>query len=59
MAKAGSDKSLLFIITIMNITIRQEKAADFDDVFELIKKAFENIEMSDHKEQFLVRRLRD
>ena len=39
-------------------TIRQEKPADYVAVFEIIKKAFENEELSNYKEQFLVERLR-
>ena len=42
----------------MEITIRQEKPNDFKSVFDLIKEAFKSMEMSDHKEQFLVDRLR-
>lgn len=38
--------------------IRQEKKEDFKGVFTLIEKAFEAEELSDHKEQFLVERLR-
>lgn len=38
--------------------IRQEETKDFNAVFELVKSAFENEEFSDHKEQFLVERLR-
>jgi predicted N-acetyltransferase YhbS len=42
----------------MEITIRKEEPKDFEIVFNLIKKAFESEQMSDHKEQFLVERLR-
>ena len=42
----------------MIITLRKEEPKDFKTVFELIEKAFESEEMSDHKEQFLVERLR-
>lgn len=38
--------------------IRQEENRDFKSVFQLIEKAFENEKLSDHKEQFLVERLR-
>lgn len=38
--------------------IRQENANDFIAVFNLIKKAFEKETLSDHKEHFLVERLR-
>ncbi len=40
------------------ITIRQEESADFKVVFDLIEKAFKSEKFSDHKEQFLVERLR-
>lgn len=42
----------------MNINIRQEEKRDFKAVFELIKEAFKAEQFSDHKEQFLVERLR-
>lgn len=42
----------------MNISIRTETSADHSVVFDLIEKAFSVEEMSDHKEQFLVERLR-
>ncbi|WP_431244628.1 GNAT family N-acetyltransferase [Flavobacterium sp. P21] len=42
----------------MDIKIRQERKDDFESVFQLIEKAFEKEEYSDHKEQFLVERLR-
>lgn len=42
----------------MNLKIRREEKEDFKTVFELIRLAFENVELSDHKEQFLVERLR-
>ncbi len=38
--------------------IRQEKSTDFKAVFGLIEKAFKTEKLSDHKEQFLVERLR-
>lgn len=38
--------------------IRKEKISDYQLVFELIKKAFKDVELSDHQEQFLVERLR-
>ncbi|MCA0931340.1 N-acetyltransferase [Lutimonas saemankumensis] len=40
------------------MTIRQETPADYKDVFNLIEKAFRSEQHSDHKEQFLVERLR-
>lgn len=42
----------------MVITIRQEGTQDYKAVFELIEKAFKSEQFSDHKEQFLVERLR-
>ena len=42
----------------MNIRIRQETKADHLKVHELIASAFQNEEHSDHREQFLVERLR-
>ena len=42
----------------MELTIRKENAEDYKTVFNLIEKAFENEQMSDHKEQFLVEKLR-
>ena len=43
----------------MKITIRQETRLDHQAVFSLIAEAFKNEEYSDHKEQFLVERLRN
>jgi|SRR5690606_6480692 len=42
----------------MEVIIRQEKPADFKTVFRIIENAFKLIQFSDHKEQFLVERLR-
>ncbi len=42
----------------MKLTIRKEESKDFETVFNLIEKAFESEQMSDHKEQFLVQKLR-
>jgi len=42
----------------MEIIIREEKSTDFKAVFSLIEKAFKTEKLSDHKEQFLVERLR-
>jgi len=42
----------------MKIHIRQEIPSDYQAVFELIQKAFEQEEYSDHQEQFLVEKLR-
>ena len=44
---------------IHKLTIRQEKKADFEAVFHLIESAFQKENLSDHKEQFLVNRLRN
>lgn len=43
----------------MELKLRQENKNDFKSVFQLIEKAFQNEEYSDHKEQFLVERLRN
>jgi len=42
----------------MEIKLRQENEKDHKSVFQLIEKAFVHEEYSDHKEQFLVERLR-
>lgn len=42
----------------MEVKLRQENENDYKSVFQLIEKAFEKEEYSDHKEQFLVERLR-
>lgn len=42
----------------MEINIRQEVQADYPIVFDLIEKAFRNEVISNHREQFLVERLR-
>ena len=42
----------------MDINVREEQQTDYDAVFELIEKAFEKSTLSDHREQFLVQRLR-
>ncbi len=42
----------------MNITLRKEEVRDYKAVFTVIEKAFEAEKMSDHKEPFLVERLR-
>lgn len=41
-----------------DLIIRQETEKDFNTVFNLIEKAFQKEELSDHKEHFLVERLR-
>ncbi|MEM9525984.1 MAG: N-acetyltransferase [Bacteroidota bacterium] len=42
----------------MDLSIRQETTSDYPAVFALIKSAFEKEVHSDHREQFLVERLR-
>jgi predicted N-acetyltransferase YhbS len=42
----------------MDITLRQEKPADYEAVFELIKTAFKPINASDQQEHILVEKLR-
>lgn len=42
----------------MRTIIRQETKEDFDSVYEVIKRAFETVEYSEHNEQNLVNRLR-
>lgn len=43
----------------MDVNIRSEVEHDFNIVFDVIKNAFENEEYSDHKEHYLVERLRN
>lgn len=43
----------------MNIQIREENPQDYNAVFKLIEDAFQNEIHSDHKEQFLVEKLRN
>lgn len=42
----------------MNVSLRQETDSDHHEVFNLIRESFQNEAMSDHREQFLVDRLR-
>lgn len=42
----------------MSIIIRQETTEDVNEVYQVVKKAFENAEHSDHDEHNLVNRLR-
>lgn len=42
----------------MSVNIRKEETSDYAAVFNVVEKAFENEEHSDHQEQFLVERLR-
>ena len=43
---------------MMNITIRQEKPEDYEQVFELVKRAFSEMEHADGDEHHMVNRLR-
>lgn len=43
----------------MNITIRQEAKRDYQTTEDIVKKAFADAEYSDHKERFLVNKLRN
>lgn len=43
----------------MPIHIRQETPSDFDAVFHVVERAFHDAEFTDHREQFLVQRLRN
>lgn len=43
----------------MNIIIRQEKAQDINEVYQVVQNAFEKAEHSDHDEHNLVNRLRN
>lgn len=42
----------------MQVTIRQEQTWDYEAVANLVAKAFAPLELSDHREHFLVKRLR-
>lgn len=42
----------------MNIQIRQETIHDHPFVFQLVEAAFKNVPVSDHREQYLIERLR-
>lgn len=42
----------------MKLDIREKKEADYQSVFNLIEEAFRPLEISDHREQFLVEKLR-
>ncbi|RKD88174.1 GNAT family N-acetyltransferase [Mangrovibacterium diazotrophicum] len=42
----------------MKVKVRQETEADYDAVFKLTEEAFRSLDISDHREQFLVQRLR-
>lgn len=43
----------------MNIIIREETNKDFDEVYDVVRLAFENAEHTDHNEHNLVNKLRD
>lgn len=43
--------------TGIDITIRPERQGDLPVILDLVEKAFENVEESDHQEQYLVERL--
>jgi predicted N-acetyltransferase YhbS len=43
---------------LKSVIIRQENPADYPIVFDLIKESFKNEEHTDHREHFLVERLR-
>lgn len=43
----------------MDVTIRKEERGDYPSVFNLIEEAFRTEEQSDHREHFLVERLRN
>lgn len=43
----------------MKVDIRPEEPADYDAVSDLIGQAFKALDMSDHREHFLVQRLRN
>ena len=43
----------------MNIKIRQEEERDYKSSENLVEKAFENLEYSDHREHILVKKLRE
>lgn len=43
---------------IMDITIRQEQKGDHSAVYGLVESAFRDVPESDHREQYLVERLR-
>src|SRR3546814_5422416 len=45
--------------TIFKMNIRKEESKDYKEVFNLIENAIKNEEYTDHKEHFLVERLRN
>jgi len=42
----------------MKVQIRQETEADHEAVFHLVEEAFRTLDISDHREQFMIERLR-
>ena len=42
----------------LNFIIRREEERDYGDVFNIIERAFKGVDQSDHREQFLVEKLR-
>lgn len=46
------------LVSFKKVNIRKEESKDYEEVFDLIAKAFENEVHSDRKEHFLVERLR-
>lgn len=47
------------MVNAVKMKIRKESEKDFSVVFELIEKAFRGVKHSDHREQYLVERLRN
>ncbi len=45
-------------MSVLNCIIRREEERDYDEISEVIEKAFKSMTFSDHKEQFLVKRIR-
>ena len=45
-------------MSVLNCIIRREEERDYEEISEVIEKAFKSMAFSDHKEQFLVERIR-
>lgn len=45
-------------MSVLNCIIRREEERDYEEVSEVIEKAFKSMPFSDHKEQFLVEHIR-
>lgn len=45
-------------MSVLNCIIRREEERDYEEISEVIEKAFKSMTFSDHKEQFLVKRIR-